>query len=164
MFDDIFSAPFQRAFEAQTFYTELQMRVDKDYLNQHTDAMDKILSDPKGINIGDVALMNTQLKERLEFIVDADLLYKLASVLYFDENESPYKYDFAYGAKKIAKWKKDFSLDDFFLSTPIKDFIPFLESLESDLSTYLRVTERIKEQHQATISKQLSKREGKTGS
>ena len=164
MFDDIFNAPFNRAMEAQTFYTELQMRVSRDYLLLHTQAVDAILSDSKGINIGDIATMNSQLKERMEFIVDADLLYKLASVMYFDDSENPYRYDFAYGSKKIAKWKKDKEVKDFFLNTPIRDFIPFLDTLEKDLDTYLRTTELIKQQHLQIVSKQLSKRGKKIGS
>jgi len=163
MFDDIFNAPFNRSFEAQTFYTELQMKVDKEYLSQYVDTMQLILSDQKGINVSDIAIMTNQLKERTEFIVDADLLYKLASVLYFDENESPYRYDFAYGSKKIAKWKKERDIEDFFLNTPIRDFIPFLDILSKDLSTYLRVTENIKKEHQKTLLGQQSKRGGKIG-
>ena len=158
MFEDIFNAPFNRAFEAQTFYNELQMRVDKDFLEGYVNAMKEILSDPKGINVSDIAIMTNQLSERMEFIVDADLLYKLASVMYFDASENPYRYDFKHGAEKIAKWKRDQEVEDFFLNTPIRDFLPFIDTLEKDLASYLRVTEKIKKQHQKTTFAQLSKR------
>ena len=52
-FDDIFNAPFNRSFEAQTFYTEMQMRVDREYLKQHVEAMKSIMADNNGINISD---------------------------------------------------------------------------------------------------------------
>lgn len=164
MFDDVFNIPMNRSYEAQTFYTELQMRVDREYLEKHVVTMDAILSDKHGINVGDIGILNAQLKERMDFIVDSDLLYKLASVMYFDTNENPYQYDFAYGSKKIAKWKNEREVSDFFLNTPIKDFIPFIHILENDLESYLRVTEQVKNQHQKTISNQLSKRKKKIGS
>lgn len=162
-FEDIFSAPFNRSFEAQTFYTELQMRVDKEYLTSYVQTMQAILSNDnnQGINISDIAIVTNQLAERMNFIVDSDLLLKLASVMYFDASENPYRYDFAYGARKMARWKANEDVADFFLRTPIKDFLPFIESLEKDLASYLRVTEQIKKVHQKTISNQLSKR-GKT--
>lgn len=157
MFEDIFNAPFNRAFEAQTFYNELQMRVDKEYLQDHVMGMKEILGNKNGINVGNIAILTQQLAERMDFIVDADLLYKLASVMYFDDNESPFKYDFGYGVKKMARWKKDRDIEDFFLNTPIKDFIPFSDILEKDLSAYLRVTEAIKTQHEKNLSSMLSK-------
>ena len=139
------------------------MRVSKDYLTDYIKAMKAILGDPKGVNVSDCAIITNQLAERSQFIVDADLLYKLASVMYFDENESPYRYDFAYGNKKIAKWKKERDVEDFFLNTPIKDFLFFTDILEKDLSSYLRTTERIKIQHEKEIYEQLSKRNATAG-
>ena len=164
-FEDIFSAPFNRSFEAQTFYTELQMRVDKEYLQSYVATMQSILSNDnnQGINISDVAIITNQLAERMNFIVDSDLLLKLASVMYFDASENPYRYDFAYGSKKMAKWKANEDIADFFLRTPIKDFLPFIESLENDLSSYLRVTEAIKSEHKKTISKISSKQKRMNG-
>jgi len=163
MFEDIFNAPFNRAYECQTFYNELQMKVDKNYLDSYIKVMGEILSDPKGINISDIAIMTNQLAERSQFITDKDLLYKLASVMYFDESESPYKYDFTYGLKKVAKWKANDDVAAFFLNTPIKDFLPFTDLLERDLEGYLRTTELIKEQHQKTLLGQLSKRDASLG-
>lgn len=163
MFEDIFNAPFQRSFEAQTFYTEMQMRVDKEYLQLHVQAMATALNSNDGIRITDIITLTNQLSERMEFIVDADLIYKLASVMYFDSNENPYKYDFAHGFKKIAKWKLENDVEDFFLNTPIKNFLPFLDMLEKDLESYLRVTEKIKKHHKSTISGILSKNKKKNG-
>lgn len=164
MFEDIFNAPFQRSFEAQTFYTEMQMRVDKKYLELHVEAMGVALNSNEGIRITDIVALTNQLKERMEFIVDADLIYKLASVMYFDASENPYKYDFAHGFKKIAKWKNENEVEDFFLNTPIKNFIPFLDILDKDLASYLRVTEKIKTNHESTISEILSKGKRNGGS
>lgn len=157
-FEDIFNAPFNRSFEAQTFYNELQMRVSKEYLGLYLQTMKAILGDPKGINVSEIAILTNQLAERTEFIIDSDILYKLASVMYFDDTENPYRYDFTYGIKKINKWKRDRDIEDFFLNTPLRDFIPFLDTLEKDLATYLRVTDQLKSQQLKTISAILSKR------
>jgi hypothetical protein len=54
------------------------------------------------------------LAQRLKLPKDTELLYKLASVVYFDKEESPEVYDFEYAKKKIAFWKESASLVIFF--------------------------------------------------
>jgi cell shape-determining protein MreC len=68
----------------------------------------------KSTDLFELMKLNNQLSERLEFIYDTDLVYKLASVVYFDEKENPEDYDWTYNQKKIDKWKKDKSINDFF--------------------------------------------------
>ena len=96
-FKDINNTMSGRAFAALDFYNELDMKCNRDYLLQHTEAVDALLSDPKKINVGELYNLNKQIKERLEFILVPDIVYKLASVVYFDESEAPYDYDYQYG-------------------------------------------------------------------
>lgn len=155
-FDDSYQIPTGRAFTALTFYQELEMKCDKDYLTKHTKAMEILLSDPKKTNIGAIAIINKNLKERLSLAPFPDHIYKLASVLYFDETESPYNYDYKYGQQKIEKWKQAGSMLDFFLKIPLKDLMPFLTLPERNLETYFQVTEEIDKMHQADLQEALS--------
>lgn len=155
--EDVFFLPFRRGLMASAFFKELQQGVDREYLLWYTSEMKKIFSDTKQLNLSRAAILNHQLSERLEFIFEPDLIYKLASVVYFDKSENPYNYNLAYGYKKIARWKQNEKVEDFFLRQPIKKLIPFFKGQEQNILNYLQVAQKIKEQHTANLSPILSK-------
>lgn len=155
-FDDSYQIPTGRAFAALTFYHELEMKCDKVYLEKHCKAVEVILSDPKKINIQAIAIINKNLKERLNLAPFPDHIYKLASVMFFDENESPYNYDFKYGHEKIARWKRGGSMLDFFLKIPLKDLMPFSNLPEKNLETYFQVADQVDRMHQEDLAQVLS--------
>lgn len=149
--------PYDRALFAHLFYRELSMGVDREDLLQFFNATDQILSAPKGkVNLANLYRLQTNMKERINFIVDPDLLLKLASVVYFDKNEDPYTYDMAYGQVKINKWKKDKKHLAFFLSLPITDVLPFLKQSGIDIETYSMVVEKLKGRHSEFLTSILS--------
>lgn len=151
---DIFSLPTGRALAALDFYKEVKMSCDRETLIQHCEAFDKIFNS-KSIDLMQLAKIQLQLKEKLEMIATPDLIYKLASVCFFDKTESLEDYDFAYGQKKIAEWKasKGYS---FFLLSPVKKLIPFMDLSDSDLETYMKVAESLTDKHKEVISMILS--------
>lgn len=104
MYENPVEVPTARMLAANGIYSEMEMRTDKEYLELHCKAMDKILDDnKKGINIRYIAQLNQNLRERLNLMPLPDFVFKLASVIFFDESESPVSYDWAYNEKKIAK-------------------------------------------------------------
>lgn len=151
-FDDAFNMPNERALTALTYYEELRMRCTREFLVAHCDAINEILSDTKKINLPRLAILNQQLKERLDWIFEPDIAYKLASVVYFDKNENPYRYDMKYAQDKIKHWKKHRGINDFFLQKPLLDLIPFLKGSEVNLETYSEVIQKATELMWANIS------------
>jgi hypothetical protein len=147
MFESTTEVPTGRFFAAMGIYAEMEMNCDKKYLEAHTKAMEKLLSDPKKISIQYIAQLNINLKERLELMPMPDFIYKLASVIFFDASESLYAYDYDYNAQKIARWKAAGGTLDFFLKTPLVELIPSLKLPERDTQTYLTVTKMIDETH-----------------
>lgn len=145
---------FERALSALSFYEELRMRTTREYLEAHCKAIQEILSDPKRIDVGRIAILNKNLQDRLELIIEPDIVYKLAAVMYFDDSEDPYRYDHTYGQKKIERWRKGMDLKSFFLSTPIKDLIPGLQSFEENLESYSQVVAVLNSKMWQTISSQ----------
>lgn len=148
-----FNMNCERALKCITFYQEMQQRVDREYLLAHTKAMsDKKKKGQLTIqDITDIFQWNDQLAERLNWIMDSDLIYKLASVVYFDENEDPRVYDFDYNRKKIDIWKRNMSIGDFFLSRPILELAPYLKDSGVNLEEYTKMAEAIKAQHLANL-------------
>lgn len=157
--DDLMNQPYERAVTCLAFYAEFNQRVDREYLLKHVEAVDKALRVVPGqaLDYGKAIQLNKHLKERLNWIIDGDLAYKLASVVFFDKNESPIVYDHAYNQKKIDFWKKEASAKEFFFTQPLKRLIPFLEDLDENFQTYLMVTEAVKAQHQKELLESQSK-------
>lgn len=157
--DDLMNQPYERAVTCLIYYEEFNQRVTRDYLLQHVKAVSKALQVVPGqaLDYGKAIQLNKNLEERLNWIIDGDLAYKLASVVFFDKNENPSVYDHAYNQKKIAFWKKEATAKDFFFTQPLLKLIPFLKDYESNLETYLAVTESVKQLQQKNLTEYLSK-------
>ena len=141
---DIFNSFCARAMDALSVYEQWGMRCTKTFLEGHVEAVKAALSDPKRINIVDIVNLNNKIKERLDWAVPSEeLIWKFAAVAYFDESESPYKYDNKYGEDKIARWKKNNDIDDFFLFGRIKGMIPCTDISDEDLKTYLNTVNKM---------------------
>lgn len=130
--------PFKRALKVISIYNELDMRCTRGYLQKHSEAVANLLNKTpfKTNTLLELMKLNNQLKERLDWIYDTDIVYKLASVVYFDETENPEDYDWVYCQRKIDKWKKESTVTNFFLSMPIKELIPFLGDFELNFQDY----------------------------
>jgi hypothetical protein len=155
-FTDSFKVPAGRLICALAIYEELRMRLTPEYIEKHCKAIEMILSDPKKINIQAIAIINNNMKERLSLVPFPDHIYKLASVTFFDETESPYGYEFEYNKKKIEEWKKDPAILDFFLRTQFADLIPFSNSSGMNAGMYFQVSEEINKMHQDYLSQVIS--------
>lgn len=157
-FDNTFDMPAGRALSALTFYEEFRMRCTHEYLQKHVRAVELILSDPKKINLSTIVVLNNNLKERLSLVPFPEHLYRLASVNFFIlPDENPYSYDFAYNQKKIAKWKKTPGTLDFFLTNPMKDLLPSLNTHGTDFNTFFQTLDQVNNLHQKDLRTVLSK-------
>jgi hypothetical protein len=139
MHEDPLNTATGRGLTAMMFMEELVMRCSANFLQLHVEACDKIFSDPQRINVPMLMRLHSNLKERLELTVAfPEHVYKMASVVFFTKEESPYQYDGKYNEKKIADWKAAPGMYDFFLQTPLKDLMPFLQLPEASSKDYLR--------------------------
>lgn len=149
-FADISNLPYERGLYALMAYNEVEMRCSRDFLLRYTDSVSKLLHEQK-IDIFKINQLNEILKSRLMMATDVELLYKLASVVYFDKSENPYVYEADYAAKKIAKWRKDKGVRDFFTQKPLLELMPFLTNATSDLDTYTALNEEINKLHEQSL-------------
>lgn len=156
MMDDMVNLPYERALTAIDFYNEFSMGVDIEFLKLHTAKIRELLTTKKTINVFEINKLNEQLAEKVDFIRSPNLIYKLASVVYFDKSEDPTTYDFKYNDEKIKRWKSEFKEGSFFLLKPIKDLVPFLAESQLNLKTYLEMWEKVEKVHLEGVSLQLS--------
>ena len=156
MYDSALEVPTGRFFAAMGIYTEMEMNCNKDYLQAHCKAMEKLLSDPKKIQLQYIMQLNINLRERVDLMPMPEYIYKLASVIFFDKSESLYSYDYDYNKAKIEKWKAAGGTLDFFSKTPLAELVPALNMPKHDTQTYLTVTKMVAETHQALLQDTLS--------
>ncbi len=157
-YDDVLNVPYQRALQCLVYYRELDMNCDRKFIEAHTMAFDNALKS-KQITIDtliDLKKLNDQLKDRLKLPKEPELMYKLASVVFFDQHENPNVYEFKYGEGKIRHWKKESTLADFFLSKPLKTLIPYLQYAEKNLEEFSQMINKETEQHSKKILSMLS--------
>ena len=160
-FDSAIGMSAGRGLNAMVFFKEFEMQCDNSYLMAHTKAMEILLKgDAKhGINIGAIALINQNLKERVNLAAMPEHLYKLASVHFWTEDESPFVYDFELNKKKIEEWKRDPEILSFFLTRPLKEYLPFSDMPNDSVETYLKVADQIDKMTRTVLSDILSKKE-----
>jgi hypothetical protein len=157
-FENVEQMPAARTLGALKYYTMLRAACDTDYLSAHVAKVREIYQDPKKIRLDEIIRLNEQMAERLEMLSrfpPQDMVYRYASVIYFDDKESPYHYDEGYQDKKIESWKKNLDTAAFFLQKSIVELVPSFGSVSdySQMSSLLRVTDLINLKHlQALIS------------
>lgn len=156
-FENAFDMSTGRGLQALTIYEEFSMRCDRAYLEKHVKAIEILLNDPKTIKFGTVVEIHANLRDRLNLAPYPDHIYKLASVMFFDETESPFSYDGAYNQKKIAEWRADPEMLPFLVKVPLKELMPFTDIASENLKTYFRVNEAVNEMHTEKILDVLSK-------
>lgn len=149
-----FNIPYERAMAALDIYTELEQRADAKYTRSAFESIIEYLRKGDNINAGNVATFAIQ---RMDNICNADLMYNLAAVLYFDAHENPYTYDPVYCHKKAKAWQKDNDIEAFFLKTPLANLIPSFNSLQINIQNY---TEAKRREMLATLKFHLSKLSG----
>ena len=145
-FADITNLPYERGLMAMHTYNEVQIRCDRAFLVRYADTIDKLLHEQK-IDIFKIQKLNEVLKQRLTLVAETDLMYKLASIVYFDKSENPAVYEPAYAEKKIAKWRKDKGVHDFFMQKPLLELMPFSQSANTDLDIYSEMLQEVKKIH-----------------
>ncbi|HAI75758.1 MAG TPA: hypothetical protein DCM08_05875 [Microscillaceae bacterium] len=104
--------------------------------------LDQALAQMKNLlNAGDLvsagAIVN-ELQYRNKYLYDLELMYKLASVVFFELDEELTEYDSSYNAHKINLFKT-LPMDGFFFDLPMKHLMPFQLNSGGDTQNILRV-------------------------
>lgn len=131
---DNFSIPADRALSATDIYEELNQRISRDYLKELFESITLMLDKGKLVN---AASMIKMAQSRLEHIANAQLLMKLATVVYIAEWENAERFSLSDAEKKIAHWQEHEDVNDFFLRQPIVSYLPFTASSKMSSQTYL---------------------------
>lgn len=133
-FKDSFNIPYQRALIAVNYQEEYNMRMTREMLKEFIGAIEETLN-ANPIQITKIMELIQCMKDRLDWSFDTELIFKLASVLYFTDNENPAFYDVIYNSQKIKEWKQSNYLEFFFLLQS-QSFLSSLQLLPIHILTY----------------------------
>lgn len=155
---DTFNTFSQRAFSAFGVYQEWSQRTTAEMLIQFIDKMKQIINS-KEIKLMEISDVITKLEERTKWpIPTQDIILKMATITYFDQNESPYSYDEAYGREKMARWKKG-EINPFFLSVRLRELIPSPNLSEQDFYLCQTVMEEVEKMYELKNTLQTESKE-----
>jgi hypothetical protein len=158
MHEDPMNAATGRGLTAMMFMEEILMRCSVDYLKSHVDACEAIFSDPRKINLPMLMKLNNNMKERISLLVALpEQVFKMASVVFFTKEESPYRYDYAFNKTKIKAWSEEPGMYDFFCQGHLKTLMPFLTLPAENSEKYLEVVEKINQLHLKSLHEVLSR-------
>ena len=80
----------------------------------------------------------SEIKLRLSLKLEPDILYRLASCVYFYKDEDLSNYDYDLGDKKIELFKKE-NVDNFFLNEPLSSLAPLRNISAEDIRDYSKI-------------------------
>jgi len=162
---DTFDTFAHRALDALDVYEKWNMRCSREYLELMYNANKAIYSNPKTIDITEAIIINNHLGERLQWALPTeDIIWNFAAVVFFDETESPYKYNHEYGKEKIKRWKENNDIADFFFLAPISQLVPCPDFSKEDLRGYLKTIQELSNRHTTHLLSVKSSREQRVGS
>lgn len=152
-FEDFNNTPAIRGMKTMVFYTEMQMKCSLDFLRFHANAVNTILKS-NNIDIYEIKKLNDNLLQRLDLAIDTELIYKIASVVFFTKDENVADYDYKFNRKKIEHWKKHGGAD-FFLQMPLQELMPFLKDTSNDFRRYSAMVARLNRVHTNDLLRNL---------
>ena len=135
------NVPFQRAVAARDIFTEELWQINPDFLRGWNNGLINLLMDKKKKDdkkLYEVGVMASRLKEQMEMSVSLLRQLKLATVVYFDEQENPLDYQYPYNKAKLEHWMKSNDVEGFFLNLPEYAYLPSLTEYSTNFPTYLQ--------------------------
>jgi hypothetical protein len=135
------NVPFQRAVAARDIFTEELWQINPDFLRGWNNGLINLLMDKKKKDdkkLYEVGVMASRLKEQMEMSVSLLRQLKLATVVYFDEQENPLDYQYPYNKAKLDHWMKHNDVEGFFLNLPEYAYLPSLTEYSTNFPTYLQ--------------------------
>jgi len=136
-FKELSDMPHGRYNFCTRFSTEVNMRLDADTSREIDEELyTYFLLDKPGIKDKKKAmeLLRTRITMS-DMLISGESSYRLASCVYFWKDEDLTDYDYAIGDEKIDIFKRT-NFDNFFLTEPMKNFLPQMDISAQDLKVF----------------------------
>ncbi len=136
-FIDQYAMPVGRYKWVYATLREVDLRMDLDTLKNYISELEKSLNgEKKMIDLATAFKTIYNIKTRLSLAFEPQGVKKLASIVYFTDNEILSTWNTEEGNEKVKFWNEHKCLD-FFLTRPISELIKLNEHTITSLETYL---------------------------
>jgi hypothetical protein len=143
---DVGDSPCDRAMTMLDMIDRWENRCSPEYLKAFVLSLKEYTT--KQLDLSEVYKLINELDERINFAIPSqDIVWMLMSVMFFDENESPFKYDPEYSSEKIKTWKSNKDVPDFFLIQPLKELLTLPDLSPIVLNGYLKAMNLMSKKH-----------------
>jgi hypothetical protein len=135
------NVPFQRAIAARDILTEELWQINPDFLTAWNESLLAVIlssSLKAEKKIYEIGILANRLKEQMQLSFSLVRQLKLASVIYFDEQENPLDYQHPYNDKKIRFWMANNDVPGFFLKMLDFQSLPSLKEYQQNFPNYLQ--------------------------
>lgn len=136
--------PIVRKGRFEQSFLELEAAVSRKELDKILEAMEQALNRKDKKNgmspdLGMIGHLINELKLRKDTLLHPDIMFEMVACMYIREDEHPGKFDEEIHAQKIEQFKKDSQggLYDFFYSSGLTAYMPYLEKYKGDLPEIL---------------------------
>lgn len=144
-FKDQYQIPAGRYKWVHAYLQESEMHMTLETLKDYVRGMKDCISGSKGnINLEMLFRYLLNMESRLELAFEPERIKRLASVVYFTDEEILSTYDPKQAQVKIDSWDKSGTLD-FFLTKPIGELLRLNASSVTHLESYLKQAKEILE-------------------
>lgn len=142
-FKDQVKMPTGRYKWVQAYLQEAELHMTLDTLKDYVRSLKDCISGAKGsINLELMFRYLLNMETRLELAFEPERIKRLATVVYFTEDEILSTYDQKQAQKKLDSWEKCGTLD-FFLTRPISELLNLNISSVTHLEAYLSQAQEI---------------------
>jgi hypothetical protein len=156
--DNFHEVPIERGFQCLTHFNEMKMKCSEEFLQAHSQAVINIGNDDKKTNaqkVNEILRLNEDLQDRLKWLGDLDIAYRLCSVVFFDAQENPTHFSQKRAGENAVIFR-EVELASFFFCAPISKLMPYFSGLGSDLPTYFEAMVQMNRLHLERVFAQLS--------
>jgi hypothetical protein len=140
-FKDQADTPHLRNFYKDYYVDQYRKGMDFESLDEYLAKIQEQIDKGK---LGDASYTTRALRERINANQSLDLLYKIATVCYFTEDEYLEGFSISDNREKLQKFRESKDLS-FFLTNPMTDIFPLLSSFVSDSEVFLSRVQVAKE-------------------
>lgn len=135
--------PMERFRRAQRQLQLIKAGLSEDSLSLIVKTIITAINGGKRPDVAEIGFLVKEMDKRIGVLVDPEALFDSAAIMYIREDESPIVIDQAIHKQKIEQFKLDSQggLYDFFYSTGLTAFIPFVGITESEFEEYLKESE-----------------------
>jgi hypothetical protein len=133
--------PITRKGELERVIKEVEMGLSSSELDMLLTAMEEAINGGNKPNIAQIGHLIIEIRNRKKMLIHPELLFEAVALMYIREDEDPAEVDKEITKAKISQFKKDSKegLRDFFYTSGLTTYIPFLEKSEEEWMEYWEI-------------------------